>query len=221
MPPSSRPACPALPSAVRLLQEKWVLPIVWSLMREERGFNDLARTLGAIGPTTLAGRLDRLEGLGLVARTVHSVSPPRTSYALTPSGQALSSVFEAVGAWCADHADAPPHDAGACDAPDPNFEPPVVRILAALQEKWTLPIIGQLEGGAKGFNELARLVGVNVTTLGSRLSRLEALGLVTKTVLSEFPPRNSYELTAGGHAFRSVLSAITAWGEAHLPQEPS
>lgn len=207
------------PAAFRLLQEKWVLPIVWTLLGGPRGFNDLLRTLGGAGPTTLAGRLDRLEAAGVVERSVQSISPPRTSYALTPSGEALRGVFGRLEAWCLAHHEAPP----ACDGPPPpDHEPPFLQILNILQEKWAMPIMGQLVNGPLGFNELGRLAGgVNATTLGQRLDRLEGFGLIEKTVLSDFPPRHTYALTASGRDFGTVLDAIAAWGEAHLPDDLS
>ena len=62
------------------------------------GFNELGRVVGA-NPTTLASRLEGLERLGLLERTVHSVMPPRTSYALSGGGVALQDVIEAIDRW--------------------------------------------------------------------------------------------------------------------------
>lgn len=64
-----------------------------------QGFNELARRTGGCNPATLAQRLDRLEELGLVTRTVEQVMPPRTSYRLTDSGAALQGVIDAIDTW--------------------------------------------------------------------------------------------------------------------------
>jgi DNA-binding HxlR family transcriptional regulator len=93
--------CPVYAS-IDLLQEKWVLHIIRSLLEGPLGFNELGRVVGA-NPTTLAQRLERLESLGIVQRTVHSVMPPRTSYALTSSGVALQDVIDAITRWGRDH----------------------------------------------------------------------------------------------------------------------
>jgi DNA-binding HxlR family transcriptional regulator len=97
--------CPAYAS-IELLQEKWTLHIIRALLEGPLGFNELGRTVGA-NPTTLAHRLERLEGLGVLERTVHSVMPPRTSYSLTPAGVALQDVVDAISRWGRQHLSAP------------------------------------------------------------------------------------------------------------------
>ena len=93
--------CPVYAS-IDLLQEKWTLHIIRTLLESPLGFNELGRTVGA-NPTTLAHRLERLEALGILERTVHSVMPPRTSYALTPAGVALQDVIESIDRWARAH----------------------------------------------------------------------------------------------------------------------
>lgn len=94
-------SCPAY-EAIEVLQEKWVLHIIGVLLEGSRGFNELSRRIGC-NPATLAQRLDRLEGLGIVKRTVHSVMPPRTEYELTPAGVALEGVIDAIDRWSREH----------------------------------------------------------------------------------------------------------------------
>ena len=89
--------------AIDILQEKWVLHIVHSLLGGPKGFNELGREVGGCNPTTLTQRLCRLETLGLVYKTVHSVTPPRCSYDLTESGLALESVIESIRGWALTH----------------------------------------------------------------------------------------------------------------------
>jgi DNA-binding HxlR family transcriptional regulator len=89
--------CPVYAS-IDLLQEKWNLHIIRSLLESPLGFNELGRAVGA-NPTTLTQRLERLERAGVVERTVHSVMPPRTSYALSSAGLALQQVIGAIERW--------------------------------------------------------------------------------------------------------------------------
>jgi DNA-binding HxlR family transcriptional regulator len=89
--------CPVYAS-IDLLQEKWNLHIIRALLSGPMGFNDLGRAVRA-NPSTLAQRLERLEQAGVIERTVHSVMPPRTSYALTCAGSALQDVIEAIDRW--------------------------------------------------------------------------------------------------------------------------
>ena len=95
-------SCPA-GEAIEILQEKWVLHIVHSLLGGPKGFNELGREVGGCNPTTLTQRLCRLETLGLVYKTVHSVTPPRCSYDLTEAGLALDSVIESIRGWALTH----------------------------------------------------------------------------------------------------------------------
>lgn len=101
---------------------------------------------------------------------------------------------------------------------------PVYESVNLLQEKWTLHIVRSLLAGDKGFNELGRDIGgCNPTTLTQRLERLEACGVVSKTVQSTTPPRTRYALTEAGRELQAVVSAISRWGERYLqgtPQRP-
>ena len=90
--------CPVYES-INILQEKWVLHIVRSLLDGPRGFNELGRAVGGVNPSTLAQRLERLESLGIVDKTVQSVMPPRTSYRLTAAGVELQGVIDAIDSW--------------------------------------------------------------------------------------------------------------------------
>jgi len=94
--------CPAY-RAIDLLQEKWVLHIIRILLNGPRGFNELSRAIGGCNTATLAQRLDGLETLGIVKKTVHSVMPPKTSYALTPIGVELDGVVQAIDRWARKH----------------------------------------------------------------------------------------------------------------------
>jgi len=90
--------CPVT-EAIQLLQEKWNLHIIRALIPGPMGFNELGRAAGGVNPATLAQRLDRLEELGLVTRTVEQVMPPRTSYRLTEAGMELQQVIAAIDCW--------------------------------------------------------------------------------------------------------------------------
>ena len=90
--------CPVYAS-IDLLQEKWVLHIVRSLLEAPHGFNELGRAVGGVNTTTLSARLEHLEQLGVVDKTVESTMPPRTRYELTQAGRALQSVVDAIDAW--------------------------------------------------------------------------------------------------------------------------
>ena len=94
--------CPVYDS-IQLLQEKWVLHIVRALLEGPHGFNDLGRAVGGVNTTTLSARLEHLERVGVVVKTIESTMPPRTRYELSASGRALQQVVDAIDAWARAH----------------------------------------------------------------------------------------------------------------------
>ena len=89
--------CPAN-AALNLLSERWTLHIVRTLLGHKKRFNEIAREIG-LNPATLRERLRALEEENVVTRTVLSAMPPHVEYALTPKGQALNGIFEALADW--------------------------------------------------------------------------------------------------------------------------
>jgi DNA-binding HxlR family transcriptional regulator len=96
--------CP-VHEAIQVLQEKWTMHIVRALLDGPLGFNELGRAVGGCNPATLKVRLDHLDELGILKRTVHSQMPPRTSYELASSGVALQRVIDAIDGWAREHLD--------------------------------------------------------------------------------------------------------------------
>ncbi len=99
---TDRRHCPA-GEAIEILQEKWVLHIVHTLLDGPKGFNELGREVGGCNPTTLTHRLGRLESLGILQKEVRSVTPPRCSYELTDAGRGLEHVISAIRGWAQTH----------------------------------------------------------------------------------------------------------------------
>lgn len=98
--------CPVY-EAINVLQEKWTLHIIRNLLDGPKGFNELSRAVGGCNPATLAQRVEKLEQMGIISKTIHSTMPPRTSYTLTASGQALQEVIEAIDRWGKQYLPAP------------------------------------------------------------------------------------------------------------------
>lgn len=90
--------CPVY-DTIDLLQEKWVLHIVRALLTRAHGFNELSRAVGGANTTTLSARLEQLEQLELVTKTVESTMPPRSRYELTPAGRELEGIISAIDSW--------------------------------------------------------------------------------------------------------------------------
>ena len=94
--------CPAY-DAIQVLQEKWGLHIIRTLLHGPRGFNELGREIGGCNPTTLTQRLVLLESMQLITKSVQSRLPPRCTYELTDAGRALDSVVLAIDDWARQH----------------------------------------------------------------------------------------------------------------------
>jgi DNA-binding HxlR family transcriptional regulator len=99
--------CTPVPEEVRraagLLERRWTVSILWaSAQGGASRFNEFRRSLADIPPTTLAQRLGELEAAGLLERTVVDARPPRVEYRLTPAGERLRHVLDALAAWGGD-----------------------------------------------------------------------------------------------------------------------
>ncbi|WP_169949810.1 helix-turn-helix domain-containing protein [Microbispora sp. H11081] len=87
--------CPVA-KAMELLDERWTLLIIRELVTGSRYFNELRRGVPRMSPSLLSRRLNRLERAGVLERHADG---NRVRYLLTPAGQELRPVVEALGAW--------------------------------------------------------------------------------------------------------------------------
>jgi len=89
----------------------------------------------------------------------------------------------------------------------------VERALAVVGAKWTLVILHNLMDGQKRFGEIQRATGgASPKVLTERLRELEQLGLVTRTVHPEIPPRVEYALTEAGRTVWPIVDSLEQWG---------
>ena len=88
-----------LARALDIVGERWTLLIVRELLMGPRRYTDLHRGLPGIATNLLATRLADMEEAGLVVR--EEAPPPiaTTLYRLTPRGEELRPVIEALGRW--------------------------------------------------------------------------------------------------------------------------
>lgn len=93
----------------------------------------------------------------------------------------------------------------------------LARAVEILGERWTLLVVRELLLGPKRFTDLrARLDGISTSVLAERLSRLEEMDIVQRTILP--PPAASavYELTPAGQALRPAVFELIRWGARFL-----
>ncbi|MFE9628533.1 winged helix-turn-helix transcriptional regulator [Streptomyces sp. NPDC006527] len=82
-----------------LLDGPWATLIVRELMHGPRRFTELRDALPGISPHTLTRRLRQFETYGIVTRTAYGEIPPRVEYRITPLGEGLRDVLEAMATW--------------------------------------------------------------------------------------------------------------------------
>ncbi len=79
-------------------------------------------------------------------------------------------------------------------------------------DKWTILVVGALSKGQLRYNEIQRRVsGISQRMLTLTLKRLEADGIVTRTLFPSVPPRVDYELTELGMTLRGALVPLHRW----------
>ena len=92
------PACPVA-TTVQLIGSKWKLLILRNLLMRPWRFNELRRDLEGISQKVLTESLRSLEADGIVTRTVYPEVPPRVEYSLTPLGESMKPILDAMVQW--------------------------------------------------------------------------------------------------------------------------
>ncbi len=93
------PACPVA-TTVRLIGNKWKLLILRDLIMDgTRRFSDFLKSVPGISKKVLTDNLRALEEDGLVVREVFAEVPPRVEYSLSPLGETLRPILDAMQAW--------------------------------------------------------------------------------------------------------------------------
>jgi len=87
--------CPVA-KALELLDERWTLLVIRELLSGSSHFNELRRGVPRMSPALLTKRLQRMMRAGVVDRYTDG---NRVTYRLTPAGEELRPVVEAIGGW--------------------------------------------------------------------------------------------------------------------------
>lgn len=112
----SQKLCSNFQGAESLLCKRWTTLIVEVLLRNPRRFNELLADLEVVSDRMLSERLKELEQAGVVLRRVLPNTPLRVEYSLTPKGQDLAPIIEAIRSWSGRYRD---------DTTLPALPPPV------------------------------------------------------------------------------------------------
>ncbi len=89
--------------ALYVLNGKWKLPIVMSLVNAPKRFNEIMKDVEGISPKILAQELKHLEQNELVVRNVYATTPVSIVYEASPYSETLKDVLRTLSDWGAGH----------------------------------------------------------------------------------------------------------------------
>jgi DNA-binding HxlR family transcriptional regulator len=87
--------CPVA-KATEVLGEKWTPLIIRELLSDDQSFNMLRKGVPLMSPSLLSSRLKSLEAAGVIDRLK---TDKGIVYSLTPAGEELRPIVEALGVW--------------------------------------------------------------------------------------------------------------------------
>jgi len=92
------PACP-VETALIMMGDRWKVLIVRELLTGTKRFGQLRKGLEGISQKTLTEHLRIMEENGLVNRKIYAEVPPKVEYSLTPLGESLKPIHDAMWQW--------------------------------------------------------------------------------------------------------------------------
>lgn len=93
-----------LEATLAIIAGKYKALIIWQLAnRGPQRFSQLQRELPRATPKMLSQQLREMADDGLVHRKLYPVVPPHTEYSLTPMGNSIVPIINAMCAWGEDY----------------------------------------------------------------------------------------------------------------------
>ncbi|MBK4731852.1 helix-turn-helix transcriptional regulator [Oxynema sp. CENA135] len=89
----------AVESTIEAIGGRWKVLILRELFEGVKRFGQLHRALRGITQKMLTQQLREMESDGLIHREVYLQVPPKVEYSLTPLGESLKPVLDAMDAW--------------------------------------------------------------------------------------------------------------------------
>lgn len=93
---------------VSAISGRWKLLVIYWLAQRTFRFNELQRSLGGITHRTLKRQLSELQEAGFVVRKDFKSIPPHVEYSLSPLGQSLIPLLQAMHDWAVANAESLP-----------------------------------------------------------------------------------------------------------------
>ena len=86
-------------AVVEVIGGRWKIVIIWNLFQRTMRFSELVRAIPEVTEKMLIQQLREMERDGVVARQVYPQVPPKVEYSLTPLGESLKPVLDAMCEW--------------------------------------------------------------------------------------------------------------------------
>ena len=97
---------------------------------------------------------------------------------------------------------------------DPEASRQYRRLEDVLGCKWSVSVLLAIAGGVQRPGALERHIrGISAKILSERLRKLEAYGLISKSVKASKPPRTDYALTKHGTKVVALIAQVRALDE--------
>lgn len=94
---------------------------------------------------------------------------------------------------------------------------PVSAALNVFGGKWKPLMLYFISVDVNRFGQLQRMMpGCSKKVMTENLRELEEVGLVSRKVFAELPPRVIYSLTPKGESLRPIFRALSDWGATHV-----
>jgi DNA-binding HxlR family transcriptional regulator len=85
--------------AIEVIQGKWRIPIIISLMYGNKRFGEINRDIVDISPKMLSQELKALEENKIITRTLYDSMPVTVEYSLTELGKSLHKLLAELLTW--------------------------------------------------------------------------------------------------------------------------
>jgi DNA-binding HxlR family transcriptional regulator len=95
--------CP-VETTTRIAGGRWKAAVLEQLFSGPKRFSQIKHSITGITQRTLSQQLRQLQNAGIVERHVYPDSPPRVVYKVTPLGESLRPVLNAMCHWGKSHA---------------------------------------------------------------------------------------------------------------------
>ncbi len=96
---------------------------------------------------------------------------------------------------------------------------PIETTFRIIGKRWTVLIIREILRGHTQFNRfIENIDGITPKVLTERLRELEALGIIRRKIVSEYPVKIEYRLTDIGEGFEEVLLSAASFSMKYMPK---